>query len=58
MRSVVRAFLNSTSYVYVELVKRSTFVVLERNGELFLAPNVEGYQEISHSANSLIIQSL
>ena len=35
MRSVVRAFLNCTSYVYVEPVNRSTYVVPERNGKFF-----------------------
>ena len=35
MRSVVRAFVNCTSCVYVEPVKRSTYVVPERNGKCF-----------------------
>ena len=40
MRSVVRAFLNGTSCVYVETVNRSMYVVPERNGKFFLAPTV------------------
>ena len=40
MCSVVRAFINCTSCVCVEPVKRSTYVELERNGKLFLAPTV------------------
>ena len=35
MRSVIRAFLNGTSCVYVEPVNRSTYVVPERNGKFF-----------------------
>ena len=35
MRSVVRAFLNGPSCVYVEPVNRSTYVVPERNGKFF-----------------------
>ena len=40
MRSVVRAFLNRTSCVYVEPVKRTTYVVPKRNGKFFLTPTV------------------
>ena len=40
MRSVVRAFPNHTSCVYVEPVKRTTYVVPKRNGKFFLAPTV------------------
>ena len=40
MRSVVCAFLNGPSCVYVEPVKRSTYVVPERNGKFLWAPTV------------------
>ena len=37
MRSVVRVFLNRTSCVYVEPVKRTTYVAFWHNGKFFLA---------------------
>ena len=35
MRSVVRAFLNRTSCVYVEPAKRTTYVAFWHNGKFF-----------------------
>ena len=40
MHSVVRAFLNSTSCVYFEPVKRTTYVEPKRNRHFFVAPTV------------------
>ena len=40
MRSVVRAFQSRTSCVYVEPVKRTTYVAFWHNGKFFLAPTV------------------
>ena len=41
MRSVVRAFLNRTSCVYVEPAKRTTYIAFWHNGKFFLAPTVD-----------------
>ena len=40
MHSVVRAFLNRTSCVYVEPAKRTTYVAFWHNGKFFLAHTV------------------
>ena len=48
MRSVDRAFLNRTSCVYVEPVKRTTYVVPKCNGKCFWAPTV-GYRSSAQS---------
>ena len=40
MRFVVRAFIDRISCVYVEPVKRTTYVAFWHNGKFFLAPTV------------------
>ena len=40
MRFVVCAFINRISCVYVEPVKRTTYVAFWHNGKFFLAPTV------------------
>ena len=40
MCSVIRVFLNYTSCIDFEPVKRTTYIVIEHNGRLFLAPTV------------------
>ena len=54
MRSIFRAFLNCTSCVGFEPVKRTTYVVIECNGKLFLAPTVDLWTTNASQANSIL----
>ena len=48
MRSLVHAFLNRTSCVYVEPVKRTTYVAFRHKGRVFLAPTVFLFASYRH----------